>query len=631
MKGYPKSQFEVVNQTQTQSIDVNTVSNPTALYMQLYTSNKGTEEWELLTGFDGFTKAKGAINFHKHGQAQLTVAKALASGAYVLGKRLVSDDATLANTTVRARLVNVEGTTYVYYYTKSGKGCKTFEEACEFGYGEFGDIETNEVTDIPLFTVSPKGRGESRLFFRINPINTTSKKKNSSSYMKYSFEIMEDNETLESIVFTMNPDVIIDSVSQSMNPKIKTNSNQIQVKLYEDGVYKLVEMLSRTAVDGDKQIPATELINMDFINATDRSGTENVGRVVSIQQSLTKNDEWNANKPSDIDTVYDLASEVGVPVGNGSYGTLTANPMSQPEELKKLMLDAIGRKNKDDGKMVDPADSFDSIIYDLDAYKVDAIFDCNWDKEVKNAIIDLVDFRGDMVFLCDLGTEVNSINSIKEFVSGDSGNNTAPITNSNYTALYHNHFKIIDLFTKKEIRVTMPYLLIDKMTDHISKGVGRPFAGIANSIYFTNIIENSVNFYPVQIPGLDQKQELVDLNVNYLSVYDGVPVMETMYTNDDEYTQLSYLHNIMAIQEIIKLIRTRCPRTRYTFLDGNDLETYIADVQAIVKEYSSNFKSISCEYMADEAYEQNNIFYAVLKVQFKNFIQEEYFKIIAIS
>ena len=202
---------------------------------------------------------------------------------------------------------------------------------------------------------------------------------------------------------------------------------------------------------------------------------------------------------------------------------------------------------------------------------------------------------------------------------------------SHRLTLYHNYFNIIDPFTKKEITVTMPYLLIDKFTNHMSRGIGRPFAGIANNIYFTDIIENSVNFLPVEIPGHNQKQELVDDNINYLSLYDGVLVMETMYVNDPADTQLSYLHNIMAVQEIIKLIRTRCPRTRYTFLSGDDLETYIADVQAIVNEYSTNFKSISCEYMADETYEQNNIFYAVLKVQFKNFVQEEYFKIIALS
>ena len=107
--------------------------------------------------------------------------------------------------------------------------------------------------------------------------------------------------------------------------------------------------------------------------------------------------------------------------------------------------------------------------------------------------------------------------------------------------------------------------------------------------------------------------------------------METMYTNNDEYTQLSYLHNIMAVQEIIKVLRSQCPKTRYTFLDGTQLEEYLADAEQIVKQYSSNFKSISIQYMADEKFEANNIFYATLVVQFRNFVQEEYFKIFAIS
>ena len=616
MKGYPKSRFEVINQTQIQSINITGAASPTALYLQPYTSNKGTEEWELLTGFDGFTDAKGGMSFNKHGQAQLTVAQALKTGAYVLGKRLVSEDATLANTTVMARLVKVDDITYVYYYTKSALKCGTFEDVCASGYGSF-DPEAEDVKDIPLFTVTPMGRGESLIFVRINPINVSSKKKANSSYMKYSFEVIEGNEVLESIVITMNPDIVIDGVAQAMNPKIREYSNQVRVKLYEDGIYKLIEMLTKTAVNADgNAINASELINMDFINGTDRSGTVAIGGIVTIAQNNNSgSSEWVNNKPSDIQVVYDLANPIGIPLTNGSYGAMGTSPMSNPTEMEKMLLAAFGKNTN--------SALFDSIIYDLDAYKIDATFDCNWPVSVKNAIVDLVDFRGDMVFLCDLKTEANTLPLIKEITSN--------ITTSNYVALYHNYFKILDPFTKKEITVTMPYLLIVKLTNHIAKGVGRPFAGIANNIYFSNIIDNSINFLPVEIPGINQKQELVDINVNYLSIYDGTPVMETMYVNDTDYTQLSYLHNIMAVQEIIKVVRTRCPRTRYTFLDGDDLETYISDVQAIINEYSTNFKSISCEYMADEAYEQNNIFYAVIKVQFKNFIQEEYFKIIAIS
>lgn len=616
MKGYPKSRFDVINETQIQSIETSVTNTPTALFMHLYTSNKGTEEWELISGLEGFTKAKGGISFNKHGQPLLATAQALKSGAYVLGKRLVSEDAKLANTTVVARVVKVDTVSYLYLYTKSAINCGNFEDACIAGYGSF-DPKAETIKDIPLFTVTAMGRGESLIFFRLNPEYTSSRNKNNSDYIKYSFEVLEDNETLEHIIVTMNPEIIIDGVAQAINPKIKSNSNQVRVKLYEDGVYTLVSKLAETAVDKDgKPISPANLINMDFINGYNRKGSEAIGGIVTIvQDDGTEDSEWKNNKPSDIENVYDLTSDIGIPLVNGSYGAMGISPITNTEEYKKMLLAALGKNTH--------SPLFDSVIYDLDAYKVDAIFDCGYDKEVKNAIIDLVDFRGDMVFLCDLGTTANSLSLIKEAVD--------EIRFSNYTAIYHNYFKIIDSFTKKEITVTMPYLLIDKLVQHISSGVGRPFAGISNNITFNNIIENSINFLPVEIPGVNQKQELVDLNINYLSMYDGIPVMETMYVNDSQYTQLSYLHNIMAIQEIIKIIRTRCPRTRYTFLDGSDLETYLADVQSIIKEYSTNFKSISCEYMADEKYEQNNIFYAVLKVQFKNFIQEEYFKIIAIA
>ena len=102
MKGYPKSRFEIVNQTQIQEITTESVARPTAVMMCAYTSDKGTEDWELLYGLKNFTDRKGSISFIKHGQAQLSVAEALRSGAFVFAKRMVSDDAALANVTVNS-------------------------------------------------------------------------------------------------------------------------------------------------------------------------------------------------------------------------------------------------------------------------------------------------------------------------------------------------------------------------------------------------------------------------------------------------------------------------------------------------------------------------------------------------
>lgn len=650
MKGYPKSRFEIFDQTQIQEIATSSTYSPIPIFMCPYTSDKGTEKWELMTGFDGFTNVKGPISFVKHGQAQLTVAEALRNGAYVLGKRMVSENATMANVTIKVHAVKADGVCYMYTYTSSADNCYNFEDACDAGYDKFdeyiGGIEdVTQLTelDVPLFTVTPMGRGQSDLFFRLVPEYTNSR---SAQYIKYSFEVVEDNEILESIVVTLNPDIINDGVSQAMNPKIKQNSRQVQVKLYEDGFFALVNFISSVAVstnsDGEQvKLSPAELINMDFINGFNRKGTIEIGNVVTKAQitntnktsltgtgtastvtdtgedDSTKKDMWESYLPDGM-LAYTLEEVGGIGLPNGTYGASTQAPLAQPSEYKRMLLDTFGALNTSKETR-----NYDPVIYDLDAYKVDAIFDCNFPDDVKKAIIDVVDFREDMVFLCDFGITRNYLDAIKEYAD------TIPY--SRYVALYHNYFKILSPYTRKEITVTMPYLLISKMVKHISSGVGRPFAGFANNMDFAEIVEGSVNFLPVQIPTLDEKQELVDHNVNYISYYDGIPVMETMYTNQEDYTQLSFLSNVMGVQEIIKVLRTRCPRTRYTFLDGDDLETYLEDVDIVLKQFSANFKQLSCKYMADERYETNHIFYAVLTVQFRNFIQEEYFKIIAIS
>lgn len=620
-RGYPRSRFEIVDQTQVQEIITDTVSNPTAVIMATYTSDKGSEDWEYMYGLTQFTDTKGGISFAKHGQAQLLVAEVLRNGGYVLGKRLVSSNATLANATIRARVVKdaINKITYLYVYATSAVNAKSLDEAAVTGYNNYDPSAAN--TDFPLFTIAATGRGASSIFFRIVPEYSASK---SASNIKYSFEVWENSEMLESIMFTMNPELIIDDESQSIQAKINDNSQQVRCKMFEDGIYGLVSALGQTATDGSAAISVADLVTMDYINGMDRRGTAEITGI------KTSGDNWTSRIPTtttgtddDAVTTQDftpikLDSANGVPLSNGSYGTMGSSPMSNPTELQRLLLGAWGKTTA----AADTA-QFDPIIYDLDAYKPDAVIDCSFPVAVKNAIIDVCDFRGDMIFLADLGMTAKTASAIVA--------TAATITPSRYCAVYHNYFNIVNPYTKKDITVTMPLLLAKRLVKHVSNGIGRPFAGLANELYFPEIIRGTVNFLPVNIPGDDQKQTLIDAEVNFISYYDGIPIMETMYTNNDEYTQLSYLHNIMAVQEIIKILRSQCPKTRYTFLDGSDLDEYIADAEQIVKQYSSNFKSISIQYMADEKYEANNVFYATLVVQFRNFVQEEYFKIFAIS
>jgi hypothetical protein len=683
MKGYPKSKFEIINQSQITDIDTTAVTRPIPLVMQTYTSDKGTEGWELLTSFSDFTTNHGGLNFARHGQAQLTVIEALRNGAYVLGKRITSDDATIANATVRARVIKVGDRSFVYLYSQTIDSTgmdqdDIFEAALnDFDFDttaaedlvlpttatsttDNADIsaasddeeqsETSTTTsssttstgattiDIPLFTVAASGSGISNVYFRLVPEYTASK---SNNYLKYSLEIIEDSTVLNSVICSLNPDVSYDGVNQALDNKVNAAaSGNVVTKLYEGGIYRLAVELAKTATINNEAVEASALMNMDMLNAYNKSGKTVIGGVITEAQA-TEDDgsEWNDNTPvfgTDTITVngdpidvtnalVSLQGEIGVPLNGGSYGTLGYDPSKNSELLESLTLGAWGAAGVDHPQ-------FDPIIYDLDKYKIDFIFDANYPMTVKNAIINVIDFRGDVAYLADLGTD--NLKTLKAIVDKKNGNDTPEnpgIQSSKFVAVYHNYFKMVSPYNNKQIEVTMPFLLIGKMLAHFDGGVNRPFAGIANQITFPDIITKSVNFLPVVIPGVDQKQELVDNNINYISYYDETAVMETMYTNDDEYSQLSFLHNILSIQQIVKALRTKCPKIRYTFIDGTDLETYIDDCNAVLNNYQSYFKSLEMTYMEDEKYEANNIFYAAIKVTFKNFIQEEYFKVIALS
>ena len=178
------------------------------------------------------------------------------------------------------------------------------------------------------------------------------------------------------------------------------------------------------------------------------------------------------------------------------------------------------------------------------------------------------------------------------------------------------------------------YDLVRLFVKHFIDGRSRPFCGQKYGIIIPadTFVEGSLNWAPKHTPRVDQFKELDDLRVNYLAFYNGnILTMNSEYTSQTEYTQLSWVNNILAVQQVIKAIREFCPKARYSFLDGDDLTKYKKDVnELIVNKYSSLFKSFEVTYVDNDLYASNKIIYAVLKVKFRNFIQTEYFKIIAL-
>lgn len=669
-KGYPRTRFEIVDRTDVQEISTNNITYPKPLAMQLITADKGPENWTVIRDLDDFTNRYGAISFAKHGQAQLNVAEILRAGGAVLVKRLVRDECGIGNVTYYITLtktltVETDKDTVATYKINSksvemkkddNNNIPTFKthqsvvDAVENGavlsnimtvynFKDTEIFETDDTTlksgvtlaktysetkhdysmsvDIPIFTISTVDRACTPMVCSLVPVYN-------NDYMIYRFSLYdvvnEKNKLISGVNnlnVSLNGDIMINNIPYDLESRINSNMPYIRAKLYSDYINEYVNVINKIISNTIITIDNIDIINFynlkgveieidDYFEMDNAKRSKN-GMVIGINCSDT----------------YDLA------FNDDNYVTLALAALGKEKAIigTTNTYSYLNCKNKDN--------DFDTIIYDVDRYKIDFACDAGYDIRIKKAITYLADSRQDFVFLSDLkniritdsvDSEFYDINSKSDII-----NAAKAMPESKFIAIYFNTADIYDPYTKKQINITLPCLLGPKMVNHINNGVGKPFAGILNGITFPEIIDGSVNFIPRVYHNIDQKAEFIERNINYISYYDSLPTMDTMYVNMPNYTQLSYLNNIMNVQTIIKELRTRCPKTRYSFMDGTDLQKYLDDTISIINNYNSFFKSISIKYMADAEYESQNIFYAVLTVQFRNFVQEEYFRIFAIS
>ena len=78
------------------------------LFCTVFTSDKGTEDWYRVSGKDFFNLYGENISFARHGQPLLQAAMTINAGGELICKRLVADDAKLANIGIVATITESE-------------------------------------------------------------------------------------------------------------------------------------------------------------------------------------------------------------------------------------------------------------------------------------------------------------------------------------------------------------------------------------------------------------------------------------------------------------------------------------------------------------------------------------------
>lgn len=612
----PDTIFEYIDQSNITKTTETLVTAP--YYLCCSSAERGPEDIREVVGTDFYNLYGNHISFVKHGQPLVQAAHIIDNGGRLIFKRLVADDAALANLTVIATVTKkevektnaagkplyIDPSTNQESETDGGGWAKATKNVASIKYGVVTVPSMKTITDVvahvqlqykeetdvfPLFTVTDNGRGKSTKRFNIQPDYQLSKQ---NSFEFYTFNVIADAETnAEYTRFSIDPNIIYLKTSMSLTESSK-ELTQLDAYQYEEGSNKFIKAVSEaTGVDEDT------LKSIDILFGCDRAGKA----LDYISVDLTKSDDEAENG-------YDLADATGMMIMSGDNGEFGDKPFGTSAWTKQAVKFFSGE--------------FDDSVFNPNQVNIDAVFDANYPSEVKKAILELAEFRQDFFYFRDFGLDKYTYDQFKMTAK--------EFDHSKFAASYITTYDVLDPYSRKQINVTLMYSLAVKMINHFNLRRNAPCAGIQYGFTFDEAIKGTVNFCPKFTPKVDQKTELMDLGLNYCGYINNQLVLETTNTSQDPYSQLSYINNILAVQQIIHRVREVCPINRYTFITSDDLETYKKAVNNAIMQYKENFDTLEFVYVADPIMKANKIFNASIKVSFKDFVQTEIFKIYAL-
>lgn len=498
---------------------------------------------------------------------------------------------------------------------------KTPAQLIELASGLYKDEE--DTLTIPLFVVADNGRGVSEKRYNISVDYTTSKV---AGFPLYSLTYLGvKNFDRETFRFSSDSEKVYLGNSLSLSTALKSatqiRGGEISVTYTDEGeVTHTVTGFARLieAVSEITQVSTTELAKVDVL----------FGKTLKTA-SLDYIEV-------DTENGIDLTASTGLVLAGGSNGEFgnapfagTVIPADNSAYTEAMVKFFKGEATTPDGKLIDS-------IFDVDMYKIYAVFDANYPVPVKREIQKLGEFRGDYFFFRDLTTNAETINEmINIFESCEYIDDTQDIeyhAYSRYIGTYGQTYNITDPFTKKEAKVTICYSLAALAVSHLLNNYNSPFCGISNSITIPEVIEGTVNYLPKIKPNDDQKTTMIEYRINFGSYLNGTFTLETQITSQEAETRCLHINNVLSVLNLIRRIRTVCPTLRYsTMVKQTGLKRYASDVQKVIDSYSDDFATCEFEWLADDIQLANNIFDATITVSFSDYVQGENFTICTID
>jgi hypothetical protein len=654
---------------------VDTTNRP--LFMVVNSFDKGPEKL-MEVDATTFNTLFGNMSYERHGQASIQAQKIIDAGGRLLVKRVCANNSVLANSVLVATIKDTKLTWSIKSVPES-ESPKTFNDVKKYALANYyGDTEDGK--SYPLFVITDIGRGESIKAVRIIPDYDTAR---GLEKMIYKYNIYEGTTLIESSNISFDPTYQFNGEYYGLdkNRMVQVTSEVIP-EIFEEYLYDITKLIYPKGQDEDDtayEARVQEMMNIvsgyDLINAQTYRGTDIF--VINSDGTTSTTKAISVGEDSiDFNTIYGNRFEYSGSYGdygntpakfmndhnvNDFFGTGAYVDFIKTEEApeganeddykayRTLVLDIarVYYGYNTDGKPLDE-------VWDTDAHKIFAVMDANYHKFIKDAIANFVEFRKDCLFLRDSGIGFYSVTDagkvykdytlntdyIKDFnsiyasiVGVDIDICSITSLRSNFIADYGTTFEVVDPGTKKNIEVTMLYDMAEKLTQlYIDQGPFAPLAGTYNGFQLDSAIEGTINFTPIITPTSNQKQAIDDLRLNYAIFEDeDTCVIQSNYTSQDKNTQLSFINNVLAIQEVARVVRTVCPRNRFRLITGSDMSEYANAVSRVLQGYNTYFETLEFIYTEDPLRSIQKIFYASINFSFNNWAQTEIFDLYALA
>lgn len=590
------------------------------IFLMAAATEKGPEEVQLYDGSNFFV-LNGNPNFKKFGQASIQAADIIKAGGRLRFKRIVADDATLANLIIVAKVAkkqvqktNTDGE--LLYLTEEGEETNVAESNTPImlnraliryeahTVSDAGDFDTvKESADellntegepgvedetgltwftYPLYTFADVGRGSSNKRVKFDAEYALCKRLN---IMLYRLDILNENlSSLESTRFSIETDAEYNNENITITEVVNSYFNQIKAYSYEDNFDEFKAKVSEFSGMTDEELEDTAYL---FGKTKKKVNIESI--IIDTERGI------------------DLTADNGFALLSGSDGafekgiTSTEGALEYEERLLEFF-----------------SGEYDDNIYNPDVYKFVACIDAVYPDSVKRKIEELAEFRKDFFFYQDTKFAVKNIYDLELEME--------KVADSIYTGVYFTTYDVKDTYSKKQIKVTMLYEMAPLLVNHYTNNPGTIFAGFRYNAVLSRAIKGTLNFIPKILPYENQKEKVEELRANYAYYYDNDLIVESGWTSQSAYTQLSFIHNVNAILTVLRALTEFFPKNRYANISTTNLallEEYTSEINEYIDEYSNMFEELTFEYVQDKIAVANKIYKAIIKFRFKDFEQTE--------